>query len=472
MTRESWWWQSMRCLATAMVLLIAGPAVAYGDVTIEMQPLRDWPSPMTPTTMEVDSSVDGVTLMVEREQASTSGGCRVTIADEEGALRYDYRHDGLDTRCVDAVTHPEGGYFLRGDVGASDEEVGQGFTVRVGRDGQLIWAVDDSEWSTGEDRDGVTGAFLGDYDGPRSGMAYDATNDRLIGLSQGNRILADEQRPVMQAHGLDGASGDAQFVGQAFGALANEPVVELVARDGEFLVVTTDSMEEELRFYSFEVGRSMTRFDPSSQDWRVGDLIFPVEYRADLGTFFLWDDGETSGLMRVEGLDSTVWSEQYVIDDLVEGDIPFDVAPEQSWVGESLIALRYGSPEQGQFLVLVDVETGLAQFITNWDAVVDEEPVDIVRDGQGELVVLAFDTEQGRFHEYGLQLVPRDAAANSENNADETPSEDVEREDEQSGCQSVPAGPGPALVLGWILLGWWWRTAEQPDCLIFGGSLR
>ncbi len=478
MNRSRCWSRSNGYCFIIVASMILVPMTAYAEWAVETEVLRSWPSPLSVTEVEVDSSVDGITLMMDAGQAApVSDGCSVTISDDDKAQHYEYRHDFNPTRCLDAVAHPEGGYFLRGDVGATLEDVGEGFTARISADGELLWAVDDRQWIEPDVTQTSSGEFVGDYAGAQTGLAYDPVSDRLIGLTRGNQVLADAERLVVQAHVIRGDTGSVEVVGQAFGALANEPVIDVVARDGAFLVITTAGEQQEVRFYSYEVGRSMTRFEPEEAGWSQREIITPVAYRQSLGTFYLWSDGTASGLIRVEGLDSVIWSEQYAIDELVQGDITVDGEPEQSWLGGSLVALRFGSPAQGRFLILIDVEDGVALAMTHWEDLVEPEPIDLVHNEDGELMLLAFDPAEEVIREYQITLVPQDdedeqvgAAVDEEDGAISDDDGEPNEENEESRCQQSTGGPAGLLAVGLLFL-WCFRFALV-DCVIYRGRLK
>ena len=180
----------------------------------------------------------------------------------------------------------------------------------------------------------------------------------------------------------------------------------------------------------------------------------------------------------MEGLDSVIWSEQYAIDELVEGDVTIDVEPERSWVGESLVALRYGSPAQGRFLILIDAETGTVLAMTNWEDLVGAEPIDLVRNRHGELVVLALDADEEEVREYEIALVPGGEEQDDgvgdedeENGQSSDAGEESGDDEEGSRCQQSTGGPAGLFAAGLFLL-WWYRRFDLVDCVNQRGRLK
>lgn len=444
-------------------------AVAQDELVVDADPVRDWPAGVSPLVASIDTSVDGVTLMLEpyhREVENTPPRCLVVIADGHRARSYDYEHQFEPTGCVDALAHPDGGFFVRGEVGASPEEevVGDGFTARIDADGQLVWVVEDSELVEPPPHSGAEGEFLGQYAGALEGLAYDEATGRLMALTLGKRILPDTERPVVQAHVVRTDTGAVEFVGQAFGPLQREPVLELVARNGEFLIHTIDEVGGEQRFYSYEPGRAMTQFEPQQADWSRRRVASPIAHRPSLGTFYLWFDEPPTEIRpritRVEGLDSVVWTREYGADVTVEG--PEDVdeiasGAHRIWVGKSLLALSVDTREYGPVVKFIDVDDGTVLAMAPWSELTDHQPIGMTRDADGKLRLLGADLGSDRIWEYALALTSKQEEeeigdANGGGGSDDG-----------NGCASVPTGP-PAPLMAILAVLWWCRPARIAKC--------
>lgn len=446
----------------AVMVLTSTPALANSELVVNAEPVRGWPLPagFSPQDALVDASVDGVTLMLKESGGGDEAAqdCLVVVADEAGAQSYDYRHQfSTSTRCIDAVAHPQGGFFVRGevveDVGEENDEVAEGFTARIASDGELLWATDDADWLDDP-------GFSGNYGGAIRGLAYDRSADYLIGLSLGVQVLPDSEHPVVQAHIVDGETGSVEVAGQGFGALARDPVLDMVARDGEFLVHTRDDDNDEPRFYSYEVGRSMTQFEPETADWSNRELVVPIAHRDSLGTFYLWREGEgptpSRGVVRAEGLDSVVWSEEYSAAELIDEVDDGAIEAEQIWVGESLLAIRYSasSPNQEDFLQFVDVDDGLTAAVASWTELGDFEALQVSRTTEGELRLIVADPTDGQIWEYDLEL----GAADSNDDTDEP---DRDGSDDGSSCSTTGGAP-TSLALAVFAFLFWSSRARRP----------
>ena len=428
----------------ASLLLSVTPAMAQPQVEIHAEPVRSWPVPASFSALDatMDTGVDGVVVMTEGDDI-----CRVVVADSLQARSYEYVHQFRPSRCIDAVAHPHGGFFVRGErLTSEDEGIPPGFTAHIGADGELLWAVDDAELLESV----ASGQFVGTYDGARPGMAYDETRDRLMALSAGVQNLPDSQRVVTQAHVIRGQSGNLDVVGQTFGALGRDQVLDTVARDGEFLVITADTTGEEHRFYSYEVDRSMTQFEPESADWTSRQVVTPVAHRDELGTYYLWsapnDVPPRLGIMRIEGLDDLVWTEELLGHDLVDPEVASLLEPQRVWVGRSLLAIQVAVGAQPPMVQFMDAEEGLPLALLSWEDMTSLQPLGMALDDDGHLRLMAFDDEDNRIREYALSISVSGEDGEDQDGGD-TGQDDLEGELEGSGCSSAGSGTGLPVIL-------------------------
>ena len=430
----------LTALVAAAMILAPGQSIAQeeeGEMPFEVitEKLRTYPLPAV-FQLEgatVDTGIDGITLLLapyDRGSPEVAPRCLVVVADAERARSYDYdyRFDST-TGCVDATAHPDGGFFVRGEVGADPDEVGQGFTARIDADGEVLWTVDDEDLVAHED-------FVGSYAGVLAGLAYDTGRDHLLAMTLGVTPLLGTERLVEQAHILNGSTGNLVRVGQAFGPLARDRVLDVIGRDGEFLVVTESDDRQERRFFSYEVGRAMSQFEPESANWSDREIVPPVVYRPELGTLYLWeDDADRWGVIRTEGLDSVVWSE----------GVDFAVGAQRVWAGDQIVAVLFRGLDLTRFVVFVDAATGLPMATEIWSDLVDADPLELVTGPDGDLRLLAVEPG-GELGEYTLELVVA-ADEDDENGENGDPTTTA---DEDGRCQSVGGGPGAPL---WLLMG-------------------
>lgn len=445
-------------------MLVASTAGA--ELVVELEPLRSWPVPlqMSPHTAHIDAGVDGAVVMMSRtgmmgdEPAADEMECLVAVSDAERALSYEVRHDHWPTRCVDAVLHPDGGFILRGEVLDSSQGTVSGFTSGIDADGQVLWSVSDEMFVKGEEE-----PFDGDWIEALEGLAYDEVGDDVMALTMGERQLGSQQRALIQAHSIDAGSGELIGSGKTFGATKNDVVQELVARDGEFLVVTVDDLGEETRFYSHEVGLGAFRFEPDDRDWTEYELAGPVAYRSDAGTFYLWrrSDEEKFGVMRVEGLDDVVWDASFGATVHIEGQEQFVGEPDRLWVSRDLVVVRHDITGQHPYLRFLDREDGTEKVVVSRGGLTTYEELDIAYGEDGGLVLLALNPVEGRIWEYGLDVVEARGSTKEDDGPDGT----------EGGCTSSPGTPQAVFAVV-VFVVWGLRRDERRSSIVVVGDAR
>lgn len=378
--------------------LVVHPQLAFGEKAAESEFVRGWSASSTilDEPGRMDHSVDGTVAIVGGQ--SDLGGdadpsCVVAVFDEQTAVSYDIQREFRTTRCIDAVAHPEGGFFLRAAYGDPPDDRPPGFTAFVDVDGDMAWVIDDEELLDRRPRPDGPGEFLGDYDEPTAGLAYDPDHDLVLGLTAGRQVLPDDEHRVVQVHAVDATTGELLMTGQTFGSRDFDDIADLVARDGEFLVHTVDD-EDRSRFYSFQWEPSITEFEPEEVDWTSRRIAAPIRYRPSVGTVYLWQIDEpggtgTVGATRVEGLDSPVWTAEYETVENVGSHSAVLDDPTGLWLGDSMLAITYRTDDDRQFGRFVDLDTGETLAITDLAQLTDAEPLGFVPDADGELLFIS-----------------------------------------------------------------------------------
>lgn len=439
-------------LAVAAVLVAATPSVVQANSDdYTAQPVRYWPTGASfqAEGLGVDGHLEGTTLIwgAREDEEGADEDCRIAIADRRRVLSHSYRHDFSPTGCVDAVAHPQGGLFVRGETGPAPGDWTEGTTTRIDADGEVVWSIDDSAFRQREGHPEGPGQFQGDYGGPVAGIAYDEAGDDLVVLAVGDESLADDRtNRVVQAQVVDASDGSVELVGRSFGTFGDENIVDAVARDGEFLLVTRREDGGAPGFYSFRADGAVQGFEPEDTDWSSRRVVGPVQYHPELGTFVVWEaadeDDPTVGVVRVEGLDSVVFSEQFDPAEVVGVGEVQNLRPVRMWVDDRRVALLYRGPGLSEYLHLLDAQDGTRRGIVRWREQMEYSPVGMSRDADGALTALALEHGGDVIWEY---------AVGPEDDIDRPPPEVTDEHEDDQGCMAGgsnrPVGAAIAAVV-------------------------
>lgn len=437
--------------AASLVAVI--PAAATAQMGLDAEPVRTWPAAegTSAFTAQLDNSQAGTIILTANRGVHPElfeARCVITVVDDERAVVYTYRHGFQHSICVDATAHPAGGFFVRGAVVEDFEDDGEGFVARIDAGGEVLWAVDDQALREAEPYPEGTGEFSGAYVGPLAGLAFDEATGRLMARTLAEEILPGQEIDLEQAHVIDGEDGRLIATGRRFGPRLDDPIVDHLSRDGEFLVHTAHGDDEEPYFYRYDGRRQVSRIEPGHDGWATRQVVAPIAFWEPLGTFILWTDRlgqSTTGITRVEGIDDLVWIEDF--ESVVEIDgRPVDIGvPERLWVGNSAVAVRTRTDANDRYLRFFDVDGGEPLAVANWYDLVPIDPVDLIRDSDGDLQLLAVDRDLNDVWLFALTPAEVDGTDGVDDGQ--------EVNDEANGCSSTGGGlPIPALALVLIAL--------------------
>lgn len=420
------------------------------EIGVETELLRSWPTPVgtSPYTAGFDSTIDGVTVVIMGRGEEESAECVIVVSDESRARAYTYRHNFHPTRCLDAQAHPEGGFFVRGERADRAPEEVTGFTSRIDADGEVLWSLEDQQLLEQSSPPSGPGEFTGVYAGAMGTLAYDVVNDRLLALSLARLVLPGDDRIITQAHILRGDSGQLRVNGRRFGQLQQDMVVDVVARDGRFLVHTLDGNSEAPQFFSYDGQRSITLIEPAGENWSMREIVPPIAYHRERGAFLLWIN-PAQQIPQVTGFDEEnkfIWSQRFATEAEIGGELHDLGRADRLWIGTDLMALRYRNQQLQYFLRFIEPSDGTDLGVVSWEQMTEADALDLVRGEDGRLRILAVDLTQGRVLELGLDLVEAPSAPGGD--SDESDSE------EEGGCNASGGTPGALwpLVVGLLLL--------------------
>lgn len=424
----------------AGVLMIGTSATVEAEIGVEV--IRDWPMPVgiSPYTARIDGSLDGEMILVTGRGVEGAQECVVVVSGKERSRAYSYRHQFHPTRCLDGVGDGKGGFFVRGERSDREPEEETGFTVRISAEGEVLWSLEDQEFSE---------SFEGEYVGALAGMAYDQSRGRLIAMSRGERRLAGASQVVMQVHQIDGESGALLGAGQRFGTQSTDVILDLVAREGEFLVLTLDGRDQEVRFYRVGAEERALRTEPGDRRWAERWILGPIGYERGRGSFVLSEPigGGRPEVMALDLEDQLVWVREYRQgeEELVEGD-PLGEA-ERLWVGRDLLALGYRNSQREYFLRFLDPETGEELGIYRRRGLLEADILGLSRNDLGGLRLVALDLEAVRFVEADL------FRGSGEQREVEEEEEHEESGESGGGCGVVGSQGKERTKLFWLMMG-------------------
>lgn len=430
------------------------PSATAQEVLVTDQ-LRQWSAP---------AGTDGFTARRDNQQAGTlvltsnrgvvpeafDARCVITVVDDRQARVFTYRHQFEYSRCVDATADGAGGLFVRGAVVEDFEDDGQGFTVRIDADGQVLWSVDDDRLVQAEASPDGPGEFYGDYGRPLPGLTYDEGSNRLVGRVLGQQELPDQTPNYEQLFVLDASSGELRSSGRRFGPDLRDPIADVVARDGEFLVHTTHGEEETPYFYSFDGQRQVRRLQPGEQSWEDQKVVGPLAYWPSAGTLILSEEPSMVGsasptqarVTAVEGLDDVAWQQDLEGTVDIDGESTDIGRPERVWAGQQWVVVRFRDDDNERYLQVLDAATGELLSTVSWYDLMTIDPIDLVRGESGDLQLLAVDRTVNELALFALTLGQR----SSDEGGDEQPSPD------EQGCAATGVPKGPTAPLGALIL--------------------
>lgn len=442
-------------LSLALLAVFLTSADAQAQNVLEATLLRQWDIPpgTSPYVAPIDSSVDGTVLVVLGRGSEEEELCIIAVADQERARAYNFRHEFSATRCVDAVAHPEGGFFVRGESPMPSEHEISGFSARIDDDGKILWILEDEALLETLPPPTGPGEFEGNYGHPLSGLAYDPAQDLLMGLVLGTRSLAAGERPIMQAFIIQGATGELLLNGRVFGPNRNDLIVDLVARQGDFLLRTEGLIDRETRFYAFDGQRTASLLRLGDRNWAHREILAPLSYHPSSGTFVLSTPGPNLLAMAPAEENRELWSRE-----LASHEFDYDPGlPIQVWAGAEMVGLLYQHPESQRLsLRLLDAENGEELAISPVDSLISEDLIGLTRGDAGELHLLAIDPHRGVFREYELHL----------GDSSQSPGTGEAGDDSSGGCSQSPATPPGALIFLFAALSLFFyrRNATKKRC--------
>lgn len=430
---------SQTLLFALLALLAAQSATAQAQNTVKATLIRDWdiPTGTSPYLATVDATVDGTTLLVLGRGEEEEELCIIAISTKEWARAYNFRHEFSATRCLDAIAHPDGGFFVRGESPLRSERGIGGFSARIDADGQLLWTLDDEELIQAQAPPAGPGEFLGNYLHPAEGLAFDPDHDRLLAITFAERPLATGERPFMQAFVIDAQSGQLLLNGRAFGPNRNDMIIDLTGRSGSFLIRTEGLIDKETRFYAFDGIRSTSALRPGDKNWAHREIIGPMSHHPAVGTLILSNPGPN--LLAIDDDDDhELWSH-----DLSNHNFDHDPGlPLRVWTGSAMIALLYQHPDDQRLsLRLLDAEDGQDIALTSVDELISEDLIDLTRGPNGELRLLAIHPTKSRLREYELRI----------SDGPHLPDASDSNADKNGGCTHTPTSPPLPLVILIIL---------------------
>ncbi len=406
----------------------AGPADM--DLAVHTELVRTWPLPSGTSGFSavVDHSVDGTTLLMMGRGAEETEECVIALSTPAEARSYTLRYDHSPTRCFAATAHPDGGFFVRGEVTSRTSRPG-GFTLRADADGGLLWVVEDEEL--------VDSSFQGDYGGPLPGLYYAPELDLLLGLTLGVRRLPGSDVLVTQAHVIQASVGDLRVTAKTFGGATPDFIVDATARDTDFLLHTHHGLTGATRFFSYDGSALPSPVSPGGLDWEVRELPSAPTFHRDAGTFLLWTDADPArsraGIVAFDGPDLLPWSETF--------DGPGE--PDRLWSSRDLLALRYRDDDLFYTVRFIDPATGEPLGLFTWSEITDASLVDFLRLSDGSLGVLAADGPSNQVGEFRLELLPASEVPEPQDPDDG--SDDTDDPDD-GGC-SATGSPSPSTSL-------------------------
>lgn len=394
------------------------------------------PSGISPFTAQFDGTEEGVFLIASSIAEGPSQECVVIRSDEETTRVFRYRHEFYPTRCLHVAHDGEGGFVLRGERSDLDPEAVGGFTVRVDAEGELRWVLEDAVV--------LDEGFSGNYRGALPGLAVDFSGARAMAMSLGGRPLAGSELPVTQLHRIETSTGALLRGGITFGPQFNDLILDVVPREGHFLIHALDGRNDETIFYELRSENRIQRVQPAGQSWTSRDVLDAPLYLPEVGTLFLYRQGNRFYLSRIEG-DQSRWDlELPVTESLLVEERPIGTA-RKLWATESAIVVGYENAQRERSFFFVDPETGEPLGAMNRRGFRDREILSLGRGPEGSLRGLVFDVDALRFFEVVLHL----NEVSLEDGNEEERENEASGDEENGGCSTLSSSgaPSPLLLL-------------------------
>ncbi len=201
----------------------------------------------------------------------------------ETPSRYSYAHMGLPVVPSEASFGPDGDILLRGTTMPNVLDP-YGITVRMTREGEVVWEQPDEAFSASED-------YLGIYEAAVGPVVWGPFSQRVMVFTRSNFQVA----PVSQGSLLFEFNGDVRvpsvtFGSQFIGATLNNA---LTTPDGKFLVYYFSENDRGTRFFTYDGLGNQEFFEPEGGDWTKRE-VYSVDYDDNDNLILLWDDLEDS----------------------------------------------------------------------------------------------------------------------------------------------------------------------------------
>lgn len=388
-------------IAAAAFVLAADPAGAALRVDLEEVRSYDVPAGFNLEERIVRGSSGGTTLIASTTGAGRQSTCTVVVASESTAKAFPYRHSEQGSRCVGALPHPEGGFFVRGFQGGAEPGEVVGFTARIESDGTEEWLLQDIEIAGSEE-------FRGEYREPHRAMAYSERHDALLTFTLGRLTIGEiDEKAVTNASVVE--DGRLRIPAKRLGSSGGFGVVgglTSLERSGDFLLYMVQPGTDGAEFFTYDGRENVDAFRPADEDWSER-FVQQLARGPEGHLYLLWtDDAEGEGPTRVTVVDAEgepVWEEEYESEDS-EGDDSLSLgAPSSMWVGNRFVVVLY---EPGrQMLRAIDTETGEELGVAPLEGATELRPLNLFNGGEGRLRVLATDADQRRFYEFEVDFV-------------------------------------------------------------------
>lgn len=387
--------------AAAAFVLVAGPAEAALRVDLEDIRSYDVPSGFDLEERIVRGGSGGTTLIAGTTGAGRQSACTVVVAAESTAKAFPYRHSEHGSRCLGALPHPEGGFFVRGFQGGAEPGEIAGFTARIASDGAEEWLLQDVEIAGHE-------GFRGEYRQPHAAMTYSETNDALLVFTLGRLTIGEiDEKEVTNASVIEdgrlripakrlGSSG-------GFGVLGGLTTLEA---SGDFLLYMVQPGTDGAEFFTYDGRENVDAFRPADEDWSER-FVRQLARGPEGNLYLLWtDDAEEEGPTWVTVVDAEgepIWEEEYDAEFSEGGDSLSLGTPSSMWVGNRYVVVLYETGRQ--LLRAIDTETGEELGVAPLEGATELRPLNILKGGDGRLRVLATGADQRRFHELEIEFV-------------------------------------------------------------------
>lgn len=406
---------------SAIALLLASASVTFAassasaDVDIEADLVREYqlPGDLDLSNARVQLGAGDSTMIVKTLGTSPEdAACGVVIADDDGARLIEYRYAGAPTQCVGSIPHPSGGFFLRGDNPAAEEDEVTGFTAYIGADDQEAWSVSDEMLVNAAAEPTGTGEFQGQYETAHPSMAYSPELDKLLAFTIGKLTIGQDEKFLSQAHVINADSGQLRISGQTFGlsGVGNVGGVTTRAGDGNYIIYYFSSGDRGAFFYNYNGRSDIEFFKPRGEDWD-DRFVLRMIYENDL-LHLLWTptegDSPETRITAVTDSGAELWSAIFEPEYTFANRVPVNLGPPVTmWVGDEHAAVLHQAEDMSLLLRVVDVN-GDSPGVARLADATEYAPVAIVNASNGMLKLLAYDEMSRQLYEYEMTFVDVD----------------------------------------------------------------